>query len=147
MSGTYDNLGVKFLYPETWTVTDEQSSGWPRSVSLQTPEGAFWALQVFNEGSPQALANQALETMREEYPQLEADPIIEQVEALDVVGFDMRFYYLDFVVVAQARALAWGPGTLVLMCQAEDRDFDRLEPVFRAMLVSLLRQSALTALP
>lgn len=139
MTTTYKKLGFPLLYPENWAISDEQVTESPRSVSFLSPEGAMWVLQVFEEGTPQELAAQALETMRQEYPELEAHEIIEQVEGHDILGFEMNFYCLDFVVTATARSLRRGKETLVLFCQAETRDFDRLEIVFRAMLVSILR--------
>jgi hypothetical protein len=100
MPQTYDKLGVHFLYPDNWQLTDEQASESPYAVTLQTPQGGLWVLQVHLEGDPMELAAEGLKTMREEYPELEADSIVDQVEGLDVVGFEMRFYYLDFVAMA-----------------------------------------------
>lgn len=139
MPHTYNKLGVRFLYPDNWQVTDEQSSESPFSVGLQSPQGGLWVLQVHAEGDPLELASEALKVMREEYAELEADSIVEQVEDHDIVGFDMRFYYLDFVVMARVVSLRRGPQTFVILSQAEDRDFDQLNPIFQAMLVSLIR--------
>ncbi|MFO0820766.1 MAG: hypothetical protein U1A77_22650 [Pirellulales bacterium] len=139
MPQTYDKLGVHFLYPDNWQLTDEQASESPYAVTLQTPQGGLWVLQVHLEGDPMELAAEGLKTMREEYPELEADSIVDQVEGLDVVGFEMRFYYLDFVAMATIVSFRRGDQTLVVLCQAEDRDFTQLEPIFRAILVSLAR--------
>jgi hypothetical protein len=139
MPQTYDKLGVHFLYPDNWQVTDEQASESPYAVTLQTPQGGLWVLQVHLEGDPMELAAEGLKTMREEYPELEADSIVDQVEGLDVVGFEMRFYYLDFVAMATIVSFRRGDQILVVLCQAEDRDFTQLEPIFRAILVSLAR--------
>jgi len=99
----------------------------------------MWLLQVHAGGEPLDLAAEVLKTMREEYAELEADSIIEQIEKQDIVGFEMRFYYLDFVVMARIVSFKRGEQSLVVLCQAEDRDFDQLDPIFRAVLVSLIR--------
>ena len=142
MSAVYKNLGVEFAYPENWQITDEQAQDWPRGVSLETPNGGFWWLQLHPPTNPRDLAAEVLNTMRLEYAELEAEPVTELIGETEVVGFDMHFYCLDLLVTAQARSLQLGKFTLLILSQAEDREFERLEPVFHAMLVSLLRNQA-----
>jgi hypothetical protein len=53
----------------------------------------------------------------------------------------MFFYCLDFLISARAFAMKAGTGQVLLMLwQAEDRDFTNYEPVFRAITISLLRE-------
>ena len=139
MPHTFDKLGVRFLYPDNWELTDEQGMESPYSVGLQTPQGGMWLLQIHSSGEPLELAAEALRTMREEYAELEADSLVERIEGHDAVGFEMRFYYLDFVVMAKIVSVKRGDLSLVVLCQAEDRDYDQLEPIFKAVLISLLR--------
>lgn len=139
MPSTYHNFGVQFLYPDNWTVTDEQASGWPRSVGLQSPDGSFFVLQAHSAGSPLDLANEVLSTMRGEYGSLEAEAAIEQIEGTDLVGFDLHFYYLDLLIMARVRAAQVGECTYVWFFQGESRDFDRLAPVVLAIETALLR--------
>ncbi|MFO0905345.1 MAG: hypothetical protein U0939_20220 [Pirellulales bacterium] len=139
MPHIFDKLGVRFMYPDNWELTDEQGVESPYSVGLQTPQGGMWLLQIHDSGEPLDLAAEALRTMREEYAELEADSVVERLEGHDVVGFEMRFYYLDFVVMARIVSVKRGDLSLVVLCQAEDRDFDQLEPIFKAVLISLLR--------
>src|SRR5262245_30408395 len=47
MPAIYENLGVRFLYPENWSITDEDDEGWPRTVTVQSPETGFWSLHVY----------------------------------------------------------------------------------------------------
>lgn len=139
MPRTYEQHGIRFLYPDNWEVSDEQSLEPPYSVGLQTPQGGMWVLQIHEQGEPLELAGEALSTMRSEYAELEADSITERIEEHDVIGFEMRFYYLDFVVMARVLSLRYRDRTLVLLFQAEDRDYDTLAPIFHAILVSVLR--------
>ena len=37
MTATYDRGGISFMYPENWSVMDEQLDTFPRSVSVQAP--------------------------------------------------------------------------------------------------------------
>ncbi|MBM4005597.1 MAG: hypothetical protein FJ295_20300 [Planctomycetes bacterium] len=141
MSNQYDNLGLKFLFPENWTIAEELASGWPRSVTLLTPDGGFWVAQLHSDGNPHDLTMQALKAMRDEYKQLESDPVLESIAGRDIHGFDMRFYCLDLLVGSAVRGVSLGRHdrwTLLVMYQAEDREFDRLQPVFEAIFSNLL---------
>jgi hypothetical protein len=40
MPRTYEQHGIRFLYPDNWEVSDEQSLEPPYSVGLQTPRAA-----------------------------------------------------------------------------------------------------------
>ena len=144
MSKRYDNSGLRFLYPENWTISDETQGERLRSVSLQTPTGGFWIAQIHAESDPHQITLQVLKTMREEYEQVEAEPVVESLAGRDLVGFDMQFCCLDLLVGASVRSVPLGSKgsngklTLLVMYQAEDREYDRLKPVFEAMLMNLL---------
>lgn len=142
MPAKFKNFGIEFLYPDNWEVTDEQASGWPLSVAFQTPEGGIFVLQVHEATPPLRLAEEVLKTMREEYPALEADSAIDTVENQELVGFDLNFFYVDFMVSARVRAASIGPCSYVWFFQAENRDFDRLAPVCLAIETGLLRSVA-----
>lgn len=145
---TFNRAGVQFDYPENWTVIDDQFTDATRVVSLESPGGAMWTLQVTAEWtSPWKLAQQVVETMRGEYDSVESESAEEKVEEVEVVGFDMSFYCLDFVIAAKTRSFYSSGKTFVVWYQAEDRDFDALEPVFRAMLTSLIRKSSAFGTP
>ena len=47
MPAVYDNLGVRFLYPENWSIIDEDDEGWPRTVTVQSKETGFWTLHGY----------------------------------------------------------------------------------------------------
>ena len=50
MPAVYQKLGVKLLYPENWSITDEDDEDWPRTVTLQSRETGFWSLHVYPPG-------------------------------------------------------------------------------------------------
>jgi len=55
MPAVYENFGVRFLYPENWTITDEVDDGWPCSVTVQSEETAFgrcMSIQPHTSSSP-----------------------------------------------------------------------------------------------
>lgn len=141
MSAVYENFGLSFMYPENWQLADESGEvdAGAKTVSVNAPTGGFWTLHVYDPAvDPQDMADQFKLTMEGEYEGLESQPAQEQIGKVSLTGYDMDFYCLDFVVTAQVRSGRVGSRTYVLSCQAEIREFDKLQPVFQAMTYSLL---------
>jgi hypothetical protein len=142
MAATYDRLGVRFLYPENWTVSEEQAEEFPLSVTLQSPGSAFWTLHIYQRPiNMPALVEESLEALRELYDGLESEEADEELAGHPAKGYDMNFFCLDFVVTAKSRAVLTEERGYLFISQAETRDFDELDPVFRAMAISLLTNS------
>ena len=139
MTVHYQKSGIRFLYPENWQITDEQLDASPLSVSVQSPDSAFWQLMIYESPmEPRSLLDQVLTSMQAEYEGVESAVIHDQFADVESLGYDMCFYCLDFLVNARALAAQARGKTILVLWQAEDREFDRLEPVFRAMTISLL---------
>ncbi len=67
------------------------------------------------------------------------EKIRENVAGRELFGYDLAFFYLDLITQAQVRCLQTDRHTLVIFCQAEDRQFEKLTPVFKAILTSLIQ--------
>lgn len=140
MTGKFDVAGTSFSYPENWTVTEEEGASPNRCVTLQSPESGFWMLQVYDESlTPEEVSAQVLRSVRQEYEDVEITEVHQSFEATETVGYDLEFYYLDFVIAARVRSFELPGHTCAVLCQAEDREFDRSWPVFQAITTSLLR--------
>jgi hypothetical protein len=138
MPGVYDKFGVKFLYPENWTITDEEAEDWPKAVTVQSPQGGFWTLHIYEGGvNISQLVREAVEALRVEYADLEAEELLQPEDGTDY-GYDVNFYYLDLIVTAQVRGVLLPGKALLWLTQAESREFDEYEPVFRVITMSLL---------
>ncbi|MEX2111953.1 MAG: hypothetical protein WD845_02145 [Pirellulales bacterium] len=139
MPSTYDNLGVRFLYPDSWILDEEDSPSATPSVTVQSPGGAFWSLAIHSPSAdPDELAQAALEALAAEYRDSESEPVTERIGGRLIDGFDFHFFYLDFVSTALIRGFRTATASCLLLCQAEDREFDELAAVFRAITTSLL---------
>ncbi|MCE9546330.1 MAG: hypothetical protein K8T25_12520 [Planctomycetia bacterium] len=140
MPATYAKLGIRFDYPDNWTIDEDEARATRNAVTVYAPGGAFWSVLVLpSEVDPAAEAATAVETMRADYDEIDVEPIEEQVEGWDLAGFDLNFYCLDLTNTAQIRAFNSPFGTYMILVQAEDREFQQLELVFRAITVSMLR--------
>ncbi len=142
LTPNYDRDGIRFCYPENWTIIDESFDQWPRTVSAQSPHTGIWMAHWYsNQESPTELAGNVLQALRQEYDEVEAEVVSERIEDHDVIGYDVSFYCLDLIAETSIRSLRMGPHTLVLVCQAEDAEFDALRSVFSAITLSFVRLS------
>jgi hypothetical protein len=140
MPAIYQNLGVRFLYPENWTVTDEDDDGWPRTVTLQSPQTAFWSLHVYPPAQDvKSVVKELVGGIQAEFRDIEVLQAKEIFGETTTTGVDLAFFYLDLLVEAKIRCLRTPSATLIWLYQAESREFESIEPVFQAIAVSMLQ--------
>ncbi len=139
MPGVYDKMGIHFLYPDNWTLDEEESLHGNRSITVQSPGGAFWSVALHEPSAdPDELVRAALKALEAEYTDFDAEPVTEYLAERPIGGFDFRFFYLDLVNTAVIRGFRTPTASCLVLCQAEDRDFNELAIVFRAITTSLL---------
>jgi hypothetical protein len=139
MPGVYEKMGIRFLYPENWTLDEDDALHGNTAVTIYSPGGAFWSIVLHPTSTdPQALAAAALKTLQVEYQDSEAEPVSEQIGGQSISGYDLNFFYLDFTNTALIRGFRTPVASCLVLCQAEDREFVALGPVFKAITTSLL---------
>ncbi|MDA1050629.1 MAG: hypothetical protein O3C40_09125 [Planctomycetota bacterium] len=139
MTVIYDKLGVRFFYAEGWKITEDEIDNEPRTLSLESPKGGIWALMLYNDQrSIEDLVGEALAVMCEEYEDLETAPYATEFGDVQARGREIYFYHLDLLIQCRIVGAPLGSQVALLLWQAEDRDFEELEPVFRAMATTLL---------
>ena len=128
----FERDGIAFQYPETWHLTPEEyESGW--GVSVFSPGTAFLSLTVDAGGAPAGLlADAALEALRDEYQQIDADPVSDTLAGLPATGHDLHFFALDLTNTCCIRAAHIGLGTLLVYWQVNDTE-EQHHQVLRAM--------------
>jgi hypothetical protein len=137
MSKHFVEDGISVSFPESWRLEREESDeGW--TVLLQSPGTAFVTI-TFDGSMPPAedMAETALEAMRAEYPNLEAEPAIETLGGQMAIGHDMQFFSFDLTNTCWTRSLYGDAGTVLVLCQTSDLDLETYEPVLRAICASL----------
>lgn len=140
MAAVYDRLGVRFVYPENWKLSEDEAIDWPRSVSVESPLGAFWTVMIHPEETDlDEAVLETLEALKAEYEQVEIEEAEEEFADRPATGYDLQFFYLDLLITARVRGLQVGSQVIVVISQGEDRDFETLKEVFRAMTESLVR--------
>ena len=140
MPAVFDHLGVRFQYPEGWSLeAGDEADG--DEVTVYSPGGAFWSLTIREHGEPSDLMEVVVDAMREEYDELDAEEVEDSIAGEDLNGCDLNFYCLDLTNTAQVRAFRRGNKTYLMIWQAEDREFDELVPIFRAIATSLVEHA------
>jgi hypothetical protein len=140
MPALYEHFGIRFLYPENWSLVDEEREAWPRSVTVQNEETCFFSLHVYPAKQDMGpIIDTVIETIREEYSELEILEAKEKIGDVPAQGVDICFFYLDLLVEAKIRAVQTPTYTLVWHYQAEIREFEKMEPVFQAIATSLMQ--------
>ena len=145
MPKQYSGLGLTFMYPDTWTISEETADGRP-GVSLESPGGSFLSISSLTHGQdPAEVLQEAADAMEAEYEDIESEPYALEIEGRKTTGIIQRFYYLDFVIASKLLTFETDERLYLVQIQGEDRDMDQQSMVFEAIMTSMLRslQSAL----
>jgi hypothetical protein len=137
MSKQFSEDGLSFSYPDDWRLEHEVApNGW--TVTLQSPGAAFAMIQLDRDlPDPRQMVHEALETLKADYPSLEAEAAIETVAGEMAVGHDMEFFSLDMLNTAWTRSFYGVAGTVFVLCQATGADEEDYEPALRGVVRSL----------
>jgi hypothetical protein len=135
MPECYQGIGISMLYPENWKLEEEPMN---QAVSLESPEGAFMVItRLGAEQNPTAALSDALSTMNAEYEEIEAEPLAREIASITLIGQMLRFVYLDLIIASQVLTVSAPTDHYLIQIQAEDRQYDKLQPVFDALLTSM----------
>jgi len=143
MPNVFEKLGIRFLYPDNWTLDEQEAIEGNESVTVVSPGGAFWSIVLHpDDDDPNRLATTALKTLQAEYADSEVEAVAEVFGEVTAVGYDVNFFYLDLTNTAVIRVFPAADAMCLVLCQAEDREYVQLEQVFRAITTSLIASDA-----
>jgi hypothetical protein len=135
MPATFESFGIKFLYPDNWTVAERADDEGGDGATFQLPSGGFFSVEREREGHlVEELIEEVADSLEQDYGDIEREePQMDDATSSETV-VDFRFYYLDLLVVSRLVIMSVGDATYVIQMQAENRDFDSNEMVFAAIL-------------
>jgi hypothetical protein len=144
--------GISCTFPENWQLSEDGADERLASFTLQSPHTAFMSVYVCRDsGQSRPLIDEMAALLSKEYEgveRVEFEP--EELEwgafdtedaTEDLQGVELNFYYLDLLVTTRLIAYTAGTQTVLVQCQAEDREFQALESVFQAMLISMMMKT------
>jgi hypothetical protein len=134
---SFERSGIRFRYPANWQIDAEDAGdGW--TVTLQSPETAFALISLRPDAQTAAqVADEALAALRAEYPELDAESVLDTLAGQPAVGHDIDFLTLDTAILCRTRCIETTAGPLLVMGQTSEYDRERNEPVLRAICASL----------
>ena len=137
-SKTFENHGVRFDYPSGWEL-EENDHGGVMTVAVQDPAGLGFALITTDESCPDPadVADAALEAMREEYPDLDAAPVMETINEHCATGHDVEFFALDMTNGASIRCFRTPNRTVLAFGQWSDVGEADLPDLIRGVFHSI----------
>ena len=118
---TYEDHGIRFEYPAEWAL-EVTEDGPLTTIDLQHPDGVAFLLVSADLSCPDPgeVADSVLETMQEEYPELDADPTEQVVADRLISGYDVQFFSLDLPNTARIRCFRTLIRTILVFGQWTD---------------------------
>jgi hypothetical protein len=131
-----------FSFPESWKLDKGDSLSDTDSVTVVSPEGGFWCVRRdLRDTANKVVFEHAVAAMREVYPELEVEQVVDHIAGSELTGMDMHFFCLDLSGTASVRIWQTSSGNYVIFSQAEDEQLEQLKPIFNAITTSLIRGS------
>lgn len=138
MPATFDAFGIKFLYPDNWSVLGREESEGQEGVTLELPSGGFFSIERGREGDlAEVVLDGLAASLEKEYGEVEREELPGDSAAGIERAVEFRFYYLDLLIISRILFLIRNQITYVIQMQAESRDFDSNERVFEAIVQQL----------
>lgn len=146
MPKTFEQAGIRMMYPDNWQPVETEAED-ATLLTLELPSGGFFSID-HAEDDEQAdhIIEQTATTIRSEYEDVEQSAYRTEESAgsgsathapRPLSGMEMRFYYLDLLILCRVVLVPRDQGYLVVTMQAESREFDEREKAFDAMLMQL----------
>lgn len=134
----YDAGGVRFRYPESWSLADESTED-KVAVTVQSDGTAFWTLAVFPDAAPpEHVVESVVAAYRDDYPELDIYPA-ETFAGPEGQGVrrDIEFVCLELIAAAHVEAFEAGGRTVMVLSQGADAELEERQPVLDAMTASI----------
>jgi hypothetical protein len=133
----FNRDGVTFHYPEEWGLDEDVTlQGW--TATVQSPGTAFLLISLRPDADdPAQVADQTLEALKGEYPELDASDVTETIAGRLAIGYDVDFVALDATVSCRIRALDAEDSPLLILTQSGEMDRPKHEPALKAIVASL----------
>ena len=137
MSQVFTKSGIRFEYPSNWKLeTEDSDDGW--TASVYSSATAFLMVSFHpDEDDPAHLADGALSVMKESYPDLESEMVVESLAGMPAVGHDVEFFALDLTNTCWIRSFAINAGCVLVMCQCTDEELPGNGMILRAVRASI----------
>jgi hypothetical protein len=134
----FERQGIRLEYPGDWQLQTEPNEDLGWTITINSPDIAFFLLSYLPDVSePSQVVDEAVGSVRADYPQVEAEPVTGTIAGLPAVGYDLDFFTVDQVAFANIRSICTGSGCLLILLQSTDQDRDWNEPILQEIMQSI----------
>ncbi len=138
MPATFEDFGIRFLYPDNWEVAGRSMDNAVQGVTFELPGGGFLSVEQADKTiSEDEILDEVAKAVAKEYDEVERESIELKGAGPEERAIELRFYYLDLFIQSRIVLLNAGDQRLLIQIQAENRDFDKNELVFDAIFTQL----------
>jgi hypothetical protein len=128
---------VRFRYPDDWELS-EQQEGEQISITVSSPQTAFWTLTLFpGRPDPEDIVAAALDAFHEEYTELDDYPSRVRVCKCPTVARDVDFVCLELLNSAGIRAFRARAFTVLVLFQLTEAEREEMAPILERITKSL----------
>ena len=129
--------GISLQYPENWEI-EEESDDERYTASLSSADTSFWTMTVFfDRPEPAYVLQQALDSLEEEYEDLDTYPVATRICDCETEGMDVSFVCLELTNSAFLRCFQVAEGTVLLYYQSTDEELVETRAIMDAITQSL----------
>src|SRR5579871_4830271 len=137
MEALYRSNGVMFRYPGGWELS-EQREGEQLSITVSSPDTAFWTVSLFpDRPDPADIIAAAIDAFHEEYDELDEYPSKVRLCRSPTVARDIDFVCLELLNTAGIRAFRARDFTVLVLFQLTEAERAELGPVLEQITRSL----------
>ncbi len=138
MPATFDDIGLRFLYPDNWIIAAGADDRGSCGVMFDLPTRGFFLIELADTcASDDEVIEQVVATVAAEYDEVERETVTLPDAGENERAVELQFYFLDMLIQSRIMVIYAGEQRLLIQIQAESRDFDAGEPVFAAILKQL----------
>jgi len=136
LESVFEKGFFRMEYPSTWKKEiQEDEASW--QMSLQGPGTALMMVAADLDASVHEMLAAALETIKEDYPELEIEATTGEICGVASIGYEIRFFSFDFSNLCRMEAIPSEEGTLLILFQCNDFESEEIEPIFQMIRKSM----------
>lgn len=137
METTYESHGIKFCYPDDWDLSEQREAD-QISITVSSPETAFWTLSLFPHcPEPDEIVAAVLDAFHEEYDELDEYPARVRLCQRPTVARNLDFVCLELLNSAGVRVFRVPEFTVLVLFQLTEAERQETEPILDGITRSL----------
>lgn len=137
MSAEFTGCGVRFRYPDRWELSEEPSDE-GTTITVSSSGASFWTLSLFFDcPAPKDVVEQALDTFRAEYDELDVYSVSLELCQRPTSARDIEFVCLEMLNSAFLRSFQTEQFTALVLYQGTDQELEQTREALDAIANSL----------